>query len=143
MSHLPSRPELAKNHTAETLHTQNSRATTRTQRSHKHEVNLAGPSDEQADHSLYDVFFEEVYEEANPWLQDDTRRQEFSLAHVFPRTVRWQGHGGSRSSHVQDEEEQKGESEPAGQVTEAKDQRQDREWIVLFHVYNQSLTTCL
>ena len=106
-------------------------ATAKLQQTRSEDINLAGPSLQHIQHQFDTAYFEEGYEEANPWTKDDTRLQEFSLARVFPRELRWEGPDEQRKpSHVQDEAGEKGESEPSTLVAESQDQRQRREWLL-------------
>lgn len=129
---LPTQNTAATAKTSQTTNTMATAKTSKTNQTQNEELNLAGPPAHEFKHSPYHTYFEEGYEDANPWMKDDTRTQEFSLAHVFPRTVRWKGpqhqeQEKKKKDHVKDEEGEKGGSEPATQVTEAEDQREKRE----------------
>ena len=107
-------------------------ATAKTQQTRNPDTNHAGPSLQRFKQIFDAAYFEAGYEAVNPWMKDDTRTQEFSLARVFPHEVRWEGPHDStqqhKPNHVQDEAHEKGASEPATQVTETEEQRQRREW---------------
>jgi hypothetical protein len=86
------------------------------------EHGLAGPHAYERDNRRNDTYYQNGYEEANPWMQEETDKNDFSLAGNFPRTVRWQNkrHGSSKHNTVRPD--QKGEAEEAPQTAAAEDQ---------------------
>jgi aquaglyceroporin related protein len=85
---------------------------------------LAGPSaySQQQKQKRGDAHYDEDYEEANPWMQEQQDDAGFSLASNFPRTVRWKNKRDDNGNHEKVEADQKGESEVAPQVQGAEDQ---------------------
>ena len=83
---------------------------------------LAGPHAYDREKRKHDTYYQDGYEEANPWMQEQTDKADFSLAGNFPRTVRWQNkrHGSSKHDTVQPDK--KGETEEAPQTAAAENQ---------------------
>lgn len=72
-----------------------------------------------------DVFFEDGYEDENPWMQQqDDDGPGFSLAGNFPRTVRWRRKRPGVNRHDTVKPDQQGETEPAPQLEVADDLRE-------------------
>jgi aquaglyceroporin related protein len=88
------------------------------------EHGLAGPpaySQSQKHHQRrYDTYYDDGYEDANPWMQEQQDNAGFSLAGNFPRTVRWRHKRNGTHDNVN--AEQKGETEAAPQVQGAEEQ---------------------
>jgi hypothetical protein len=86
---------------------------------------LAGPHAYDQDQRKHDTYYEDGYEDANPWMQDQTDKADFSLAGNFPRTVRW---GNKRrgtdkyDKHEHVQADSKGETEEAPQTASAENQ---------------------
>lgn len=86
------------------------------------EHGLAGPPAYSQHQRRDDTHYDDGYEEANPWMQEETDNADFSLAGNFPRTVRWRTKRNNSSKHDQVKADQKGETETAPQVQGAEDQ---------------------
>jgi len=83
---------------------------------------LAGPPAYSQDQRRGNTYYEDGYEEANPWMQEQTDKADFSLAGNFPRTVRWgnKRHGSGKHDTIQPDS--KGEAEEAPQTAAAENQ---------------------
>lgn len=81
---------------------------------------LAGPPAYSPNGRRDDTHYDEGYEEANPWMQEETDGPQFSLAGNFPRTVRWRNK--RNGSHEKVQADSQGTTEAAPQVQGAEDQ---------------------
>lgn len=86
------------------------------------EHGLAGPHAYAQDQRRDNTYYQDGYEEANPWMQEETDKADFSLAGNFPRTVRWGNKRHDTNKHDAVQADSKGETEEAPQTAAAEDQ---------------------
>jgi aquaglyceroporin related protein len=115
-----SRPTAPRRPTAKSRPTYASMARQPTQNTLQ-EHGLAGPPAYSKTQRREDTHYDEGYEDANPWMQEQDDDAGFSLAGNFPRTVRWKNKKDD-GSHEKVEANKKGATEVAPQVQEAEDQ---------------------
>lgn len=85
-------------------------------------INLAGPQPQRPHLDPHNTYFEPGYRQQNPWTQEEGQNSGFSLAGTFPHKVRWQKPQNSDRKVEVAEDEEKGEAEPAPQVSAAHEQ---------------------
>ncbi|GAB7363224.1 hypothetical protein MBLNU230_g3506t1 [Neophaeotheca triangularis] len=89
---------------------------------------LAGPhSRAQMPHRWdpHNTYVEEGYEDANPWMKEQQKEPEFSLAGTFPRTVRFTRKRGTKDDVKAVNPAEKGQSEEAPQVAFAQEEAEE------------------
>lgn len=86
------------------------------------EHGLAGPPAYSHGQRRENTHYDDGYEEANPWMQQEDNGADFSLAGNFPRTVRWRTKRSGTDKHDKVQPDQRGETQTAPQVQGAEDQ---------------------
>ncbi|RMX78104.1 hypothetical protein D0869_09347 [Hortaea werneckii] len=85
-------------------------------------INVAGPQPQRPRLDPHNTYYEPGYKQQNPWTQEEGQNSDFSLAGTFPHKVRWQKPLISDRKVEIAEDQEKGEAEPAPQVSAANEQ---------------------